>query len=115
MPISRRSLFAAVPLVAVGSLAAAETTDLSLACDTAAAPAIQRAADMFRARTGVRVFVHATAPALLLPQLERTIQNDILVTTPARLDLAEQKGLVQPGGRTRSWRNRLVIATAPSS
>jgi hypothetical protein len=95
MTISRRAVFATMPLVAISSLAVAETTDLSLACDTAAAPALQRAADAFWARMGVRVFVHATTPGLLLPQLERTIQNDILVTTPARLDLAELKDLVQ--------------------
>src|SRR4051794_37639241 len=112
MPISRRALFAAIPLAATVSLAAAVTTDLSLACDTAAAPAVQRAASLFRERTGVRIIVHATAPGLLLPQLERTIQNDILITTPARLDVAEQKGIVQPGGRTKTWRNRLVIASA---
>jgi ABC-type molybdate transport system substrate-binding protein len=114
MPIHRRGLLATIPLVAIASVAAADTTDLSLACDTAAAPAMRRAAETFRNRTGVRVFVHETSPGLILPQLSRSIQNDILVTTPARLDAAEQAGLVKPGERSTAWRNRLVLATATS-
>lgn len=111
MPIRRRGFLVTMPLVAMASVAKADTTDLSLTCDTAAAPAMRRAAGTFRARTGVRVFVHATSPGLILPQLERSIQNDILVTTPARLDLAETASLVTPGQRSLSWRNRLVLAT----
>jgi len=114
MPILRRGFLATIPLVAMASVAVADTTDLSLTCDTAAAPAMRRAARTFRDCTGVRVFVHATSPGLIVPQLQRSIQNDILVTTPARLDVAEQASLVKPGGRSATWRNRLVLATARS-
>ncbi len=61
---------------------------------------------------GVRVRVFPTAPGLILPQLERQIQNDIIVTQVSTIDRAEQEGLVTPGGRVGPWRNRLVIATA---
>ena len=114
MPISRRGFLSAVPLLAIATGAAAATTDLALTCDTAAAPAILRAAQVFASRTGVQVRIHPTAPGLVLPQMRREIQNDILITTPANLDQAEQEGLVQPGGRTGPWRNRLVIAAAQS-
>ena len=116
MLIPRRGLLAAPALAAISLSigASAQTTALALTCDTAAAPAIRRAAVAFTARTGVRIRVHPTAPGLVLPQLEREIQNDILVTQPALLEQAERASLVQPGGRTGSWRNRLVVAAARS-
>lgn len=114
MPSTRRSLLAAMPFAVIGVSAAAATTDLSLACDTAAAPALRQAASAFRRVTGVRVFVHATPPGLLLPQLQRTIQNDILVTSQPRLDAAEQSGLLLAAQRRGAWRNRLVLATSAS-
>lgn len=112
--ILRGCLLTAAPSAAVAlrTSAAAETTDLALTCDTAAALALTQAATAFTARTGVRVRVHATRPGLVLPQLEREIQNDILVTRPELLDQAERHGLVQLGGRTGPWRNRLVVAAA---
>jgi molybdate transport system substrate-binding protein len=90
----------------------AGTTDLAVTCDTAAEPAVVAAARAFRQRTGVRVRVFPTPPGLVLPQLERQIQNDIIVTQVATIDQAENAGLVAPGGRVGPWRNRLVIATA---
>jgi molybdate transport system substrate-binding protein len=62
----------------------------------------------------VRIRVFPTAPGLVLPQLEREIQNDIIVTRIAVIDLAEKAGLVTPGGRIGPWRNRLVMAAAKS-
>ncbi len=122
MQFSRRRLIAVVPagLVAVLSAPARvfaqtstkTTTDLAVTCDTAAAPAVIAAGLAFRQRAGVRVRVFPTAPGLVLPQLERQIQNDIIVTQVSTIDRAEQEGLVTPGGRVGPWRNRLVIATA---
>ena len=106
------------PMVAMAASAAAqpadaaETTDLALSCDLAAAPAVEKAGQAFRQRTGVRVRIFPTAPGLIVPQLEREIQNDIVVTQPVLLDQAERAGVIQPGGRTTAWRNRLVIAEA---
>jgi molybdate transport system substrate-binding protein len=60
----------------------------------------------------VRVRIFPTAPGLVLPQLEREIQNDVIVTQSITIDQAEKEGLVQPGGRVGPWRNRLVTAAA---
>ena len=49
---------------------------------------------------------------LVLPQLEREIQNDIIVTQIATIDQADKAGLVEPGVRVGPWRNRLVTAAA---
>lgn len=116
--LSRRRLLA----VAAASLAAmtatvraslAETTsDLAVTCDAAAAPAVLTAAKAYRTKTGVRVRVFPTAPGLVLPQIERDIQNDILICQIATLDQAEKQGLLAQGGRAGPWRNRLVTAAA---
>ncbi|HEX3575551.1 MAG TPA: substrate-binding domain-containing protein [Rhodopila sp.] len=123
MPVARRGLFAAAPaglaaaLLASGGALAQETTnrgttDLAVSCDLAAGPAVIAAGMAYRRRTGVRVRVFPTAPGLLLPQLQRDIQNDILVSQVATLDRAEATGVVAPGGRVGPWRNRLVMAAA---
>jgi molybdate transport system substrate-binding protein len=90
----------------------ATTTDLAVTCDTAAAPAVSAAGTAYRAKTGVRIRVFPTAPGLVLPQIEREIQNDIIVTRIGVIDQAEKEGLVAPGGRVGPWRNRLVTAAA---
>ncbi|MDR3531620.1 MAG: substrate-binding domain-containing protein [Rhodopila sp.] len=119
MFFSRRGLLATAPAVtAVAAMrphvneASAATTDLALSCDAAAAPAMAKAGAAFTQRTGVRVRIFPTPPGLLLPQLERDIQNDIIVTRIAAIEQAENEGLVQPGGRIGPWRNRLVTAAA---
>jgi molybdate transport system substrate-binding protein len=119
MSCSRRRLVTVTPAALVAAvmapgMAAADstTTDLAVTCDSAAAPAVLAAGTAYRARTGVRIRVFPTAPGLVLPQLEREIQNDIIVTELATIGRAENEGLVQPGGRVGPWRNRLVIAAA---
>jgi molybdate transport system substrate-binding protein len=117
MPFARRRLLAVAPAGVIAATlnhrgARAETTtDLAVTCDTAAGPAVIAAALAFRQRTGVRIRVFPTAPGLVLPQLERQIQNDIIVTQIGTIDQAERTGLVAPGGRVGPWRNRLVIAS----
>jgi molybdate transport system substrate-binding protein len=118
MVFSRRRLLAVAPAalaVAVITPAAtpdAATTDLAVTCDTAAAPAVIAAGMAYRARSGVRIRVFATAPGLILPQLEREIQNDIIVTRIATIEQAERQGLLATGARAGPWRNRLVTAAA---
>jgi len=120
MNFSRRGLLAVAPaalaatVLTSGVAFGATTTDLAVTCDAAAAPSVGAAGTAYRAKTGVRVRVFPTAPGLVLPQLEREIQNDIIVTRIAVIDLAEKAGLVTPGGRVGPWRNRLVMAAAKS-
>jgi molybdate transport system substrate-binding protein len=91
---------------------AAPTTDLAVTCDTAAALAVRAAGTAYRARSGVRIRVFPTAPGLVLPQLEREIQNDIIITQLATIDQAGKQGLLTDAGRAGPWRNRLVTAAA---
>jgi hypothetical protein len=88
------------------------TTDLAVSCDDPATAAMRRAAMAFRHQNGVRVRLFPTAANLLLPQLQREIQNDIILTRLDVIDAAEKLGLVKPGGRVGPWRNRLVLAEA---
>lgn len=118
MNCSRRGLFAIAPAIMIAAVVtpeagiAAATTDLAVSCDTAAAPAVVSAAKAYRTKSGVRVRVFPTAPGLLLPQIEREIQNDIIFTRITTIDQAEKEGLVAHGGRAGPWRNRLVTAAA---
>lgn len=116
MQFSRRRLFAVAPAGLAAAFTvpdraiAATITDLSVTCDAAAGPAVAAAGAAYRARSGVRVRVFPTAPGLVLPQLQREIQNDIIVTQLATIDQAAD--LVAPGARAGPWRNQLVIAAA---
>ena len=107
--IGRRGL----PLVALAAAvwpAAAATIDLSLACDTTLAPALRKVAAAYAGKTGVRVFVFPTGPGLLLPQLERNIQNDLLVTQVPLLEQALQEKIIAAMPGAPHWSNPLVIA-----
>lgn len=117
MRFSRRMLFAVTPAALAATVVAADpglgaTTDLAVSCDTAAGPAVSAAGTAYRAKTGVRVRVFPTPPGLILPQIERQIQNDIIITQLATIDQAAKAGLVPPGARAGPWRNRLVTAVA---
>lgn len=115
MDIDRRRLLGALPavaLLAAGIPAAAVTTDLIVACDTTLGPALRAVGAAFTRQSGVRIRVFPAAPGLLLPQLAREVQNDILVTRRERLDAAAQAGLTGSGAGAGAWRNRLVLAGA---
>jgi hypothetical protein len=93
LKIARRSL----PLLALAAAirpAAAATIDLSLACDTAFAPALRKAGAAYTAKTSARVFVFPTGPGLILPQLERDIQNDIVATQIEILHQLQQARII---------------------
>jgi molybdate transport system substrate-binding protein len=107
LTMSRRAL----PLLALASItppAAADTVNLAVTCDTTLAPALRKAAIAYQARTGVRVFVFPTGPGLILPQLLRDIQNDIVVTQTAILNQTLQSGIIASAVAAQ-WRNPLVI------
>lgn len=118
MVLSRRGVLAAAPAVAVAGIGTASadddftTTDLAVSCDDTVAPALRRVAAAFRRQGGVRVRIFPTGPNLLLPQLHRDIQNDIILTRLDVIDAARKDGLVKPGGRAGPWRDRLMIAEA---
>jgi Bacterial extracellular solute-binding protein len=115
MTLPRRAL-PLLALAAVSTPAVADTTDLAVTCDTTLAPALRKVAAAYKARSGVRVFVFPTGPGLIVPQLVRNIQNDIVVTQTTILDQAVQAGVVAAAVRAQ-WGNPLVIAglrdTAP--
>lgn len=116
MLLSRRGLLATgLTATCSGRAVAATTTDLAVSCDAAAGSAVIAAAAAYRHITGVRVRVFPTEQGLLLPQIERDIQNDVIVTQLSTLDQAEKEGLVEPGKRVGPWRNRLVIAAAANA
>src|SRR5579872_2516711 len=107
--IGRRAL----PFLALAAAvrpAAAATIDLSLACDTTLAPALRKVAAAYVSKTGVRVFVFPTGPGLLLPQLQRSIQNDILVTQWAIMQQALDGAIIAAMPGAPHWSNPLVIA-----
>ncbi len=87
---------------------AAGITDLVLSCDTALGPAMVRAAQRFHERAGVRVRVFPTGPGLLVPQLARAVQNDLLLTQRPIMDAAASAGLLA-GAPRGAWRNPLVL------
>jgi molybdate transport system substrate-binding protein len=118
MNIGRRGLFrasvVALPVVwAVG--ARADTTDLVVACDTALGSAVTAVAAAYTARTRIAIRVFPTSPALIVPQLERDTQNDLIVTRSSVLDQAAQAERLQSDRRAGPWRNPLVLAAAPGA
>jgi ABC-type molybdate transport system substrate-binding protein len=115
MEAMRRRLMQALPAAAMLAIAtparaAVNVADLVLACDTALGPAMRAAGNAYANLKGVRVNVFPTGPGLILPQLERQVQNDIVMTQVATLNDAIQAGVVAPGAARGAWTNRLVIA-----
>jgi hypothetical protein len=90
--------------------AAVSVAELALVCDTTLGPAMRAAAAVYGNTTGVRVSVFPTAPGLIVPQLERYVQNDIVVTQRVLMDKAAGAGVVASGAAHGAWYNRLVVA-----
>jgi Bacterial extracellular solute-binding protein len=108
LAIGRRAL-PLLGLAAAMAHARADTVDLALTCDTTLAPVLRRIGAAYTMQTSVRIFVFPTGPGLILPQLERNIQNDILVTQTPVIEQATQQGLIADVSAA-SWRNPLAIA-----
>jgi ABC-type molybdate transport system substrate-binding protein len=106
--IGRRGLVS-LALAAAAAPARADAIDLALTCDTTLAPALNKLAGAYRAMTSVRVFVFPTGPGLILPQLRRDTQSDIVVAQVPALAQAAGEGLASATHGPR-WRNSLVIA-----
>ncbi|HVC62798.1 MAG TPA: substrate-binding domain-containing protein [Acetobacteraceae bacterium] len=101
---------AAVLAVAKPARAATSVAELVLACDLTPGPAMRAVGNAYGNTAGVRVNVFPTEPGLILPQLERSVQNDIVVVRVATLDAAVQAGAVAAGAARGAWSNRLVVA-----
>jgi molybdate transport system substrate-binding protein len=115
MPAMHRRLMQALPAAVMLAAAkpartAVNVADLVLACDTTLGPAMRAIGDAYANLKGVRVNVFPTAPGLIVPQFQRQVQNDIVVTQVATLSNAVQAGVVAPGAARGAWTNRLVIA-----
>jgi molybdate transport system substrate-binding protein len=110
--LRRRTMLAAPALLplAVVSPARADTTDLALICDLTLGQPLRTAGRAFRASHGVRIIVFPTAPGLIVPQLAREVQIDIVMTQTRLLDQTAQAGLLNDAPRTGAWSNALVVA-----
>lgn len=109
MVVRRRLLLASLAAFAAGE-ARAETTDLVVACEPALAFPIGRAAAAYKARVGVQIRLFPTSPGLIVPQLLRDVQNDLIVARLSVLEQASAVGLIPSGKRAGPWRNPLVLA-----
>jgi hypothetical protein len=111
--LARRRLLGGLPILALAAAsgpARADAPGLAVTCDTTLGPALRKVGAAYKARSGVPVFVFPTGPGLILPQLTRDIQNDILVTQVSILVQAAQAGIVAAVPERPSWHNPLVIA-----
>ncbi len=100
----------ALLLAAVAKPASGAVPDIVVYCDPTLAHAMRDTGSLFTARNQAPVHVFSAPPTLMLAQLARHVQNDVLVTETSWMDRAESEGLIQSGTRVGGWRNRLVIA-----
>src|SRR4051794_27500173 len=110
LTLRRRALLGGMPLLLAAGAARPDSPDLAVTCDTTLAPALRKVASAYTARTGVRVFVFPTGPGLILPQLARDIQNDIVVTQLPILEQIAQAEIIASISAGPRWHNSLVIA-----
>lgn len=108
-PTIRRRMLPLLGLAAATRPAIADTMDLALTCDTTLAPVLRKTGAAYTAATSVRIFVFPTGPGLIVPQLERDIQNDVVITRLPVIEQAMRQDLIAFFSNSR-WRNRLVIA-----
>jgi molybdate transport system substrate-binding protein len=109
----RRRLLAGLPLLALAGVtppARATEPGLVVSCDTTLAPVLRKLGRVYRLNSGVPVYVFPTGPGLILPQLVRDIQNDIVVTQIETLEQASQAGVVAASTGRKTWRDTLVVA-----
>ncbi|HUB11901.1 MAG TPA: substrate-binding domain-containing protein [Acetobacteraceae bacterium] len=114
--LARRGLMQALPATAVLLVAAApaaqaaDVAELVVACDTTLGPVLRLVARAYAESAGVRVNVFPTPPGLILPQLERQVQNDIVMTQPPTIAAAVQANVAAQDAARGAWRNPLVLA-----
>ncbi len=118
MMLTRRGVARGIALspILAGSRSGSARAEVSSAanvvvyCDPALRGAIEDAGRAFTARTGARANVFCAAPWMMLAQIERVTQNDVLISGTAVLDDAATRGLIKPETRLPLGRNGLVLA-----
>ncbi len=112
MFLKRRDLAPAIlALVPTIAMAAPSTApDVVVYCDRALRRTMEATGRLFTARTAAPVRVFCAAPPLMLAQIERITQNDVLVTLDAMMDEAARRKLIQPETRIPLGANRLILA-----
>lgn len=90
--------------------AASGAANVVVYCDPALRAAIEDAGRAFTAQAGARVNVFCAAPWMMLAQIERVTQNDVLISGTAALDEAAARGLIKPETRLPLGRDGLVLA-----
>jgi len=88
----------------------AQVPDAVVYTDPTLGFALRDVGALFMARTGAPVHVFSAPPSLILAQLARQVQNDVVVTDSAWLDRAAHEKLIQLATRIGAWRDTLVIA-----
>ncbi|MDE2199879.1 MAG: substrate-binding domain-containing protein [Rhodospirillales bacterium] len=96
--------------MAMPAVAKADTTDLALVCDRCIGHAVMALGVAFTRQTGVRIDVFPTPSGLILPQLAREVQNDVVISLASRVAEGQARGLVLPAPMAGPWRNPLVLA-----
>ena len=84
--------------------------DVVVYCDSTLVPAMRDLGRLFTARTRAPVFVFTAPPTLMLAQIDRETQNDVLVTTDAAMQEGIRQKLIRGETRAGAWRNSLAIA-----
>jgi hypothetical protein len=113
MTLARRDLAAVFATaaaigVAAGVPAQAGVPDVVAYCEPALRHAVTEAGRDF----GHPVHVFCSPPPQMLAQLERTVQNDVLITQPAPMDEATRRGLIVAPTRAAIGGTVLVLVLA---
>jgi len=85
--------------------------DVAVFCDAALAPCIRALGVAFPAP----VHVFSAPPPLMLAQIARETQTDLLITLASAMDESVRLGLVVPETRYDGWQTQLVFAAAARS
>lgn len=113
--LGRAALVAGAASMLPGLAARADISpapDIVVYCDPALRATIEHVGRLFTASNGARVNVFCAAPALMLAQIERVVQNDVLVTQATWMDEAMRRALIKPSTRIPLGANRLVLAVS---
>jgi molybdate transport system substrate-binding protein len=110
MHLKRRQAMAVAAALLTIRTAQAASAELALMCDIALAAPITRAAEAYRAATGTRIQVFATAPGLIVPMLTRDTLIDIVISRLPTLAEADRAAVLKPDAPPNRWQTPLVVA-----